>query len=401
MSNRQLTTTPRWPTAPIGSLCNLVRGSSPRPKGDPRYFGGPIPWISIADVTREEGKYLTRTKEGVTREGAKRSRLLPMGTLIVSNSATICVPKILAIEGCIHDGFVALTQLSTKADIHYLFHFFNAVRDEVRAKNTQGVTQVNLNTAIFKAMEVPLPPLPEQRRIADVLDRAEALRAQRRAALAQFDPLAQAIFLDMFGDPGTNRARWPTTPLAELVRAGDSINYGVVQPGDDVEGGVPLIRVGDLQDGRVSHVALKRIAPAIEGSHKRSRLHGDEVLVSCVGSTGVVALADQFVKGFNIARAVARVPLSDAADRTFIAAYLRTDRVQRYFSNELRTVSQPTLNIKQISKTSVIVPPLTLQQEFAGRVVAVEQLKSSHHKSLTMLDELFESLQYRAFRGEL
>src|SRR5262249_21147411 len=157
-------------------------------------------------------------------------------------------------------------------------------------------------------------------------------------------------------------------------RAGDFINYGVVQPGDDIENGVPLIRVGDLQDGRVSLTSLKRIAPSIEASYKRSRLHGNEILVSCVGSTGVVALADQSVKGFNIPRAGARTPLSDGVARTFIPAFRQTDHVQRYFANELRTVSHPTLNIKQINETRVIQPPLSLQKEFARRVAAVEQL---------------------------
>ncbi|HWM93141.1 MAG TPA: restriction endonuclease subunit S [Thermoanaerobaculia bacterium] len=390
-----------WRSVKLDELCTLVRGASPRPKGDPRYFGGPIPWISIADLSREEGKFLTRTKEGVTAAGAKLSRLLSEGTLIVSNSATICIPKILGVAGCIHDGFVALTELSPKVDIHYLYHFFNAIRDEIRAKNTQGVTQVNLNTTIFKGMDVPLPPLKEQRRIAEVLDRAEALRAKRRAALAQLDILTQAIFLDLFGDPTTNPKGWGTQPLASLVRSDDTINYGVVQPGDHVEDGIPLVRVGNLLEGRVNHSSLKRIAPMIEASYKRSRLRGHEVLVSCVGSIGVVALADETVKGFNIARAVARIPLMDTASRVFMAAYLATNFVQNYFTTELRTVSQPTLNIKQLSETPVVLPPAELQQEFCHRVSAVDKLRIGHRASLVELDGLFATLQHRAFRGEL
>ena len=69
----------------LGDYLNVIRGASPRPKGDPRYFGGDIPWISISDITREPGKYLSRTREFVTRAGAEKSRLLPAGTLILSN----------------------------------------------------------------------------------------------------------------------------------------------------------------------------------------------------------------------------------------------------------------------------------------------------------------------------
>jgi type I restriction enzyme S subunit len=189
--------------------------------------------------------------------------------------------------------------------------------------------------------------------------------------------------------------------LASLVGYDDTINYGVVQPGDDLDDGVPLVRVGDLIEGKVRHTDLKRISPSIEAAYKRSRLRGDEILLTCVGSIGVVALADESVKGFNIARAVARIPLAEATSRIFIAAYLSTDFVQRYFTNELRTVSQPTLNIKQISETTVVLPPIELQREFARRVQAVEKLKSAQRASLAELDGLFASLQHRAFRGEL
>ena len=250
-------------------------------------------------------------------------------------------------------------------------------------------------------MSSPLPPLAEQRRIAEVLDRAQALRAKRRAALAQLDELTQAIFLDMSGDPATNPKGFPKKPLASLIRDDDTINYGVVQPGDDLDEGVPLVRVGDLIEGKVRHSELKRIAQSIEAAYKRSRLRGDEILVSCVSSVGVVALADESVKGFNIARAVARIPLAEPTFRLFMAAYLNTEFVQRYFTNELRTVSQPTLNIKQLSETIVVLPPVEQQNEFARRVSAVETLKTAHRASLAELDALFASLQHRAFRGEL
>jgi len=220
-----------------------------------------------------------------------------------------------------------------------------------------GTTRGKLTKAGASEIPIPIPPMAEQRRISDALDRAETLRVKRRGALAQLDFLTQGIFLDLFGDPTSNARGFPTKPLASLVRDDDTINYGVVQPGDYRDEGVPLVRVGDLIEGKVSHAKLKRIAPSIELAYKRSRLRGDEILVSCVGSIGVVALADESVKGFNVARAIARIPLAQPTSRVFMAAYLSTDFVRRYFTNELRTVSQPTLNIKQLSETSIVYPP--------------------------------------------
>jgi type I restriction enzyme S subunit len=301
-------------------------------------------------------------------------------------------------------GFVSvLRPHRTKAEPRFLFRWFSSdrIQTTVRSFGQQTTNISNLSTDRCLRLPLPLPPLAEQRRVAEVLDRAEALQAKRLAALAQLDTLTQSIFLDLFGDPTTNPKAWPTKPLASLVRDDDTINYGVVQPGDDFAGGVPLVRVGDLLEGRVNHAALKTIAPTIEASYKRSRLRGDEVLVSCVGSTGVVAMADESVKGFNIARAVARIPLAETTNRVFVAAYLKTDFVQRHFTNELRTVSQPTLNIKQLSETTVILPPRDLQREFAHRIAAIENLRTAHRASLAKMDALFCVLQHRAFRGEL
>lgn len=265
----------------------------------------------------------------------------------------------------------------------------------------QWVGQATINRDQFLAIEIPLPSVTEQRRLAAILDQAEALRAQRRAAIAQLDSLGQAIFVEMFGDPMSNRCGWPISALENLVDPEDSLNYGVVQPGDDVSDGIPLIRVSDLKDGGVCLSSLKKIAPEVEATYKRSRLRGDEVLLSCVGSIGFVALVDKTMRGFNIARAIARIPLSGGVDRIFVAEYLKSVAVQNYFTRELRTVSQPTLNIKQICETKMVLPPLDLQKNFARRVEVVEELKRIHRRALGKLDTLFASLQHRAFRGEL
>lgn len=299
--------------------------------------------------------------------------------------------------------FHVLRADSNRLDSRYLVHFLR--RDQIRVDGARNMTgsggQRRVPKHFIESLIVPLPPLSEQRRIAAILDQADALRAKRREALAQLNSLTQSIFIEMFGDPATNPMGWDTVELSELIAAGDSINYGVIQPGDDNGDGIPLIRVGDLIDGRVRHDSLKRIAPSIEGAYKRSRLRGNEILVSCVGTIGLVALVEPTEIGFNIARAVARIPLSDASNRRFVASHLQTASVQRYFTQELRTVSQPTLNIKQLAETKVMCPPKALQAEFDSRIAAFEKLKSAEKDAQVQLDALFASLQHRAFRGEL
>jgi len=154
-----------WAWATLSDVSEVIRGASPRPKGDPRYFGGDIPWIMISDVSKEPGKYLTQTKEGVTPAGAAKSRLLRPGALILSNSGTVCVPKILKVAGCIHDGFVTFPTLPDSLSKDYLYYWFHFIRPKVIQANKQGITQVNLNTDIVRELPVPFPPLPEQHQI--------------------------------------------------------------------------------------------------------------------------------------------------------------------------------------------------------------------------------------------
>jgi type I restriction enzyme S subunit len=160
-----------WERVEIGDEIEVIRGASPRPKGDPRYFGGSIPWIMISDVTKENGKFISKTRDHVTEEGAEKSRYLKAGTLILSNSATVCVPKILGVDGCIHDGFVAFPNLPKRFDILYLYYFFEFIRPRVIDAHRQGITQVNLNTTIVKNIQVPIAPPNEQKRIVAEIEK--------------------------------------------------------------------------------------------------------------------------------------------------------------------------------------------------------------------------------------
>lgn len=284
----------------------------------------------------------------------------------------------------------------------YFANFFKTTAYRRRISSlAAGANINNLRNEHLDDLEISLPPLGEQKRIAAILDKADALRAKRRQAIALLDSLTQSIFLEMFGDPVSNPRGFQFVPLADLVDPRDRLNYGVVQPGDDVEGGVPLIRVSDLQRGMVDRSNLRLIDPRVSAKHSKSVLKGTEILISCVGSIGEIALASKADKGSNVARAVARVPLKAQLSREFVATYLRTDRVQQYFTKELRTVSQPTLNIKQILETPVPLVVPADADKFESRLRSVRRTIYNAELSNTYVSDLFASLQQRAFCGQL
>lgn len=264
---------------------------------------------------------------------------------------------------------------------------------------TRWVNQASVRQDDLLALQLNLPPLPEQRRIAVQLEEADRLRRTRRYTLELSDSFLPATFRQLFGD---SLLRLPQTSLAELIVRTDKINYGVVQPGAEQLIGVPIVRVGDMDDFDSSLIHLKRIATEVERKHAASRLKGNEILIACVGATlGKIVAVRPMMKGFNIARAVARVPADPAKiNPIFLAHYLLSDHVQTFWKQQTRTVGQPTLNILQIEETPIVVPPLAQQQHFATLVTQHERLRATQRESLRQAEHLLQTLLHRAFSTE-
>nr|WP_231846514.1 restriction endonuclease subunit S [Rhodopirellula baltica] len=278
----------------------------------------------------------------------------------------------------------------------------NSVLTEIIRQSHGGVGLQHITKAKLEKIEIPLPPLDEQRRIAAVLDKADALRRQRQESLQLTEKLLQSVFEEMFGNPRENPKNWDIVPLGELVADDDAINYGVVQPGKDFPSGVPMIRLGDLANPDPTMLNVKRIDPTIDASCARSRLAGGEVLVGCVGHTiGVACIAPAEWAGANIARAVARIRVKPGIPAEFILQQIRTPAIQHFFRGERRIVGQPTLNIKQIKETPILLPPHKLCDQFVKFYRLTVDGHSDKQKSTTLVEALFAAIQQRAFRGEL
>lgn len=386
---------------PIGEICTVVSGSTPR-RSEPSYWGGDIDWVTPKDLTNLEGAILTEAPEKITRSGYEScsTSMLPEGAVLFSSRAPIGLTAIAGKPMCTNQGFKSLIP-GPRLRSGYLYWCMRYMTPVVQAQGT-GSTFTEVSKRVLERIALPVPPLAEQRRIADILDRADAIRRKRRAAIALTEELLRSTFRDMFGDPVTNPKGWRTTTLSRVVRNDDRINYGVVQPGKHHTDGVPLLRVGDFQSGAISDGGLKLIEPAIESKYARSRLKGDEVVVACVGSIGSVALAQECHRGFNIARAVARIRLdADTVCRQYMLWYLRTSFVQQYFQAEARTVAQPTLNIRQLKETPVLLPPLGDQKRFANTVRVASAMRQRLETAADEADTLFHALTQRAFRGDL
>jgi type I restriction enzyme, S subunit len=158
----------QWGLKRFGYISAVVRGASPRPAGDERYFDGDfMHWITVGDLTKDQQQYLTSTDSMLTQAGAEQSRVIPDGTLVLSNSgATLGVPKILALSGCANDGVLAFLNLECDASKQFLYYYLTSLTENLRDRVKQGSGQPNLNTDIVKALPVPWPGKDEQIEIA-------------------------------------------------------------------------------------------------------------------------------------------------------------------------------------------------------------------------------------------
>ena len=188
-----------WELKKLGQVARIVRGGSPRPAGDPRFFDGDAcPWITVAEITKDSGKFLVQTETRLTEEGRRHSRFLKAGTLVMSNSgATLGVPKILNISGCINDGSVAFLDLNPSVSRNYLYYYLASLTDNYRQRIKQGSGQPNLNTAIVRATWLPIADVAEQVRIVQLLDReaakSDALMAKVRTAIERLQEYRTAL----------------------------------------------------------------------------------------------------------------------------------------------------------------------------------------------------------------
>ena len=286
----------------------------------------------------------------------------------------------------------------------YLFHFLPAALKSIE-DTTSFVTVKHLSAKQIREIEIPLPPVEEQCRIAAILDQAETLRTQRRQALAHLDTLTQSLFLEMFGDPVANDRGWPDSlTLGEVA----DIASGVTK-GRNLEGKVtrelPYLAVANVQDKSLRLDGVKSI-DATEDEIQRYRLRKNDLLLTEGGDPdklGRGTLWNDELPECIHQNHIFRVRLNtELLTPLFLNWIVGSPRGKKYF---LRSAKQTTgiasINMTQLKGFPLLVPPLALQQTFATRIQAIEALKATHRAALTQLDALFASLQQRAFSGEL
>ncbi|MGH7664611.1 MAG: restriction endonuclease subunit S [Gemmatimonadaceae bacterium] len=268
------------------------------------------------------------------------------------------------------------------------------------ASRATGANLPRLSPSALAEMKIPLPPLPEQRRIAEILDKADALRAKRRAALAQLDTLTQSIFLDMFGDPATNPKGWPVRTIGDLL---ESVSYGTSEKAE-VSGEFPVLRMNNItRTGEMDFTDLKYM-DLPEVRRERYLVRAGDVLFNRTNSADLVGKTAIFRDPRPMAYAgyLIRLRVNGANDPEYLAAFLNTGFSKRVLRGMCRSIiGMANINATELQAIRIPQPVFQAQREFSRRVNAVRKLRAIQRASLIEEDGLFAALQHRAFRGEL
>ena len=384
----------------LGNLCEIVRGSSPRPKEDPRFYGGSVPRLMVADVTRD-GKYVTPRIDSLTKEGAALSRPMQKGDLVIAVSGNPGLPAILEIDACIHDGFVGLRNLDkTRISVDYLYCYLIFFKEQINNKAVGAIFK-NLTTHQIADIEIPLPPLEEQRRIAAILDKADAVRRKRKEAIALTEELLRSAFLEMFGDPITNPKRWSTVPFSQLVQG--EMRNGLSPSNKGTYRG-QVLTLSAITQGTFNS-AERKTAEFDVPPPKNKMVRKSDLLV-CRGNgninlVGCAKFPDTDYNDVIFPDTIIGVPInSSLVNRNYLETLWNSSSVRRQIEQQARTTNgTQKINQKVLNNIQILLPPMALQEKFGTFCHPIKAVSVRFADSAP--NDLFNSLLQRAFRGEL
>jgi type I restriction enzyme S subunit len=376
-----------WRLRKIGEVAKLIGGGTPSRKR-PDYFEGHIPWITGYDLSETE-PILQSARECITQEAIENSatNLIPKGQVLLTTRVTVGKVAIAGFDVCISQDIQGVI-CSEEVLSEYMYYFLLSKKERMVALQ-RGTTIKGIPKRVVQSLEIPLPPLPIQRRIVDILERADDLRRKRAQAYELAKHIPTALFIKMFGDPTTNPMEWPVAKLDEVA----NIIMGQSPPSStyNTEGaGLPFFQ-GKAEFGE--------IYPTVErwcSKPKKVAEKGD-ILLSVRAPVGPVNLAPSKC---CIGRGLAAMR---GYEHRLAQKWLLLN--MRIREQEIASMSSGTtfqaITSKDVRQLPIAFPPIELQQRFAEIVSQLEAQREQQVHSRQRLSALFETLLARAFRGEL
>ena len=391
---------------PIGDYVGKCQTWNPKSSGV-----GSFDYIDLSSVDKDT-KSIASIERYECSDAPSRARQLVETDDVLVATVRPNLNGVALVNGAHHGmtastGYCVLRPDKDKLDSRFLFHWVKTgVFVQRMVDVATGANYPAVSDAKVKASKIPLPPLAEQKRIAGILDAADALRAKRREALAQLDTLLQSTFLDMFGDPA--KSGW-TMATVEAVASSQS---GAVRTGpfgsqllhsEFVDEGIRVLGIDNAVANEFREGEPRFITAQKYEQLRRYTVRPRDVLITIMGTCGRCAVVPDGICTAINTKHICCITLDHGRCLPeFMHAYfLEHPIARRYLERSAKGAIMSGLNMRIIKALPIPAVPLDLQHRFAAIVKSVEHQKGSQRAHLAELDTLFASLQSRAYRGDL
>lgn len=352
-----------WDDTLLGKRMRIFRGASPRPKGDPKYYGGNVPRLMIQDVTRD-GKYTYPCIDSLTEEGAKKSRLLPKGSVVLSCSGTkVGIPGILGIDACIHDGFFGFDSYDN-INTEYLYYFFELLNIKLQASATRGGVFNNLTTDIMKEMGVALPKIDEQDEIAEILSTADKCIELKEKLLQekqkQKKGLMERLLTGRIRVNGFNE-KWSTIKLGSAI---DVIKKESLQNPQDYNLLTVKLHVKGIE-------ATDKKPNATEKGRPYYLREPGELLIGRQNfHNGGIGVVPKDMKGYIASNAITSLQVING-DLEFYYYYLSNPYFYKRVDNIIGGTGQKEISETMLKKLKVTIPTSVDEQKQIAKIISM------------------------------
>ncbi|WP_306642375.1 restriction endonuclease subunit S [Sanyastnella coralliicola] len=386
-------------------ILKLETGS--RPRGGALTVG--IPSLGGEHLSKDGGfklsklkfvsiDYFNKLKKGIVEEN---------DILIVKDGATTgkvsFVGSDFPLTRCAVNEHVYRLVVDDTINPKYFFYFlFSDLGQNQMLRDFRGATVGGITKNFLKYLDCEFPSFKEQKRITKILEDADRLQKNALKLVEEYNALPQSIFNEMFGNPILNKSRYETKQLIEVIDEERPITYGILKPGQDIKpDGVPYIKVVDVRNGEIIKESVCHTTIEISDKYKRSTLKAGDILFSIRGHVGRTCMVPPMFLGANITQDTARLACNETINPYFLNQLLQNIHFSRNYQKFIKGAAVKGINLGDLKKLPIIVPPKLLQEKFAEKILLVEQQKVILKKELKQSQDLFNCLLQKAFKGEL
>ena len=383
----------------LNELCEINIGKTPS-RNKSEYWGEGSSWLSISDL---KDKFITKTKEEITSMAisACNMKIVPKDTVVMSFKLSIGKTAILKEDMYTNEAIANFPIKNNSLIPEYLYYAIKTLNFDNTDRAVMGAT---LNKAKLNELRIPYCEINKQKEIVEVLNKSQELIDKRKKQIEELDELVKSQFIEMFGDPITNPKNIEQVylkDLSKLITKGASPNWQGIDYVDD-ETQTLFVTSENVREGYIDLSKKKFLMDAFNEKQKRSVLQNGDFLINIVGaSIGRAAQFNLDIKA-NINQAVALVRLKDGViNDKYLLTYLNSPKALKMYESMQVSVARANLSLQNINDLEILLPPIELQNKFADFVKQVDKLKFEMEKSLKELEDNFNSLMQKAFKGEL